>query len=68
VWWVEGQGEGEPPRADYGDWTAWMGDRSLWRWRALMRQPGHVTETQVTAALDAALARRPFEAARRLRL
>lgn len=68
LWWVEGQGEGEAPPGGHGDPTGWTGDRSLWRWRALMRQPGHVTEAQVTAALDAAVARRPLGAAGGLRL
>lgn len=66
LWWVEGQPEAPSARVD--DATSWMGDRSRWRWRALVRQPDHVTPALVAEALEAARARRPLDAAERLRL
>lgn len=68
LWWLEGQEEGEPPPVASGDPNSWMGDRSRWRWRALMRQPEQVTAAMVAQALDAARAKRPLEAAGLLRL
>lgn len=67
LWWVDGQAAGEPPTGD-GDPAGWMGDRSRWRWRALIRQPGHVTSELLADVLEAALAKRPLQAADRLRL
>lgn len=67
-WWVDGQEERGAPGQLRFDPTAWMGDRSAWRWRALIRQPGSVTEAQMREALGAALVRRPLGAAGRLRL
>ncbi|MBO0686120.1 MAG: GyrI-like domain-containing protein [Candidatus Dormibacteraeota bacterium] len=68
LWWVEGQGEAEPPPVADGDPAGWMRERSGWRWRAMIRQPDQVTPAMVAQALDAARAKRPLEAAHLVRL